>query len=41
LQAVGLIQDLKGVPKHIKFSKNKQHAQELKREMEEEVRKSA
>jgi stearoyl-CoA desaturase (delta-9 desaturase) len=41
LQAVGLIQDLKGVPKHIKFSKNKQHAQELKREQESEVRKSA
>lgn len=41
LQAVGLIQDLKGVPNHIKFSKNKQHAQELRREQEGEMRKSA
>ncbi len=41
LQAIGLISDLKGVPRHIKYSKNKQHAQELKREMENEVRKLA
>jgi stearoyl-CoA desaturase (delta-9 desaturase) len=32
---LGLIWDLKGVPKHIKYSKNKQHAQELRREFEE------
>jgi stearoyl-CoA desaturase (delta-9 desaturase) len=29
---VGLISDLKGVPRHIKFSKDKQHAQQLKKE---------
>ena len=29
---VGLISDLKGVPKHIKYSKDKQHAQQLKKE---------
>jgi stearoyl-CoA desaturase (delta-9 desaturase) len=33
LAAVGLIWDLKEVPKHIKYSKNKQHAQELKKEL--------
>jgi stearoyl-CoA desaturase (delta-9 desaturase) len=27
----GLIWELKGVPKHIKFSRDKQHAQELKK----------
>jgi len=32
---LGLIWDLKGVPKHVKYSKNKQHAQELRREFEE------
>ncbi len=31
-QAVGLIWDLKGVPNHIKFSKDKQHAQELRKQ---------
>ena len=30
--AVGLIWDLKGVPNHIKYSKNKQHAQQLRKE---------
>jgi stearoyl-CoA desaturase (delta-9 desaturase) len=34
LQAVGLIHDLKGIPTHIKYSKNKQHAQELKRQQD-------
>ena len=34
LSAVGLIWDLKEVPKHIKFSKNKQHAQELRKQAE-------
>src|SRR6478735_2299512 len=29
---LGLIWDLKGVPKHVKYSKNKQHAQELRRQ---------
>lgn len=38
--AVGLVWDLKGVPHHIKYSKNKEHAAELRRELEE-VRKSA
>jgi stearoyl-CoA desaturase (delta-9 desaturase) len=33
-QAVGLIWDLKEVPRHIKLSKNKQHAQELKKQLE-------
>jgi len=37
---LGLIWDLKGVPKHIKYSKNKQHAQELRKELDE-IRKSA
>ncbi len=32
--AVGLIWDLKEVPKHIKLSKNKAHARELKQEAE-------
>jgi stearoyl-CoA desaturase (Delta-9 desaturase) len=32
--AVGLIWDLKGVPKHILHSKNKQHAQELRKQYE-------
>jgi stearoyl-CoA desaturase (delta-9 desaturase) len=31
-QAVGLIWELKGVPKHIKFSKDKKHAQELRKQ---------
>lgn len=43
--AVGLIWDLKGVPDHIKYSKNKQHANELRKNMQpkenEELRKSA
>ena len=34
LAAVGLIWDLKGVPHHIKYSKNKQHAQELRKQYE-------
>jgi stearoyl-CoA desaturase (delta-9 desaturase) len=34
LQSIGLIWDLKGVPDHIKYSKNKKHAQELRKEME-------
>ena len=33
-QAVGLIHDLKEVPKHILHSKNKRHAQELKKQFE-------
>jgi stearoyl-CoA desaturase (delta-9 desaturase) len=41
LSWTGLIWDLKGVPKHIKYSKNRAHARQLKREMEEELRKSA
>lgn len=32
LQAVGLIHDLKGVPDHIKFSKDKEHAKELRKQ---------
>jgi len=32
LQALGLIQDLKGVPDHIKFSKDKAHARELRKQ---------
>ena len=39
-QAVGLISDLKGVPHHIKHSKNKQHAMELRKEFEA-MKKSA
>ncbi|NJM24199.1 MAG: acyl-CoA desaturase [Bacteroidia bacterium] len=43
--SVGLIWDLKGVPDHIKYSKNKQHANELRKSMQpkenEELRKSA
>jgi stearoyl-CoA desaturase (delta-9 desaturase) len=35
LAAVGLIWDLKGVPSHIKFSKNKTQAKELRKEYEE------
>ena len=31
---MGLIWDLKGVPDHIKFSKNKKQAQELKKQCE-------
>jgi len=31
---MGLIWDLKGVPDHIKFSKNKKQAQELKKQYE-------
>jgi stearoyl-CoA desaturase (Delta-9 desaturase) len=34
LAAVGLIWDLKGVPKHIKYSRNKQHAAQLRKELE-------
>ncbi|HEY4656210.1 MAG TPA: acyl-CoA desaturase, partial [Cyclobacteriaceae bacterium] len=33
LAAVGLIWDLKGVPKHIMYSRNKAHARELRKEM--------
>lgn len=33
--AVGLIRDLKGVPKHIKYSKNKEHARQLRMEADE------
>lgn len=40
LAAVGLIWDLKKVPKHIQYSKNKAHARELRKEMEE-LKKSA
>lgn len=39
-QAVGLISDLKGVPHHIKHSKNKQHAMELRKEFDA-LKKSA
>jgi stearoyl-CoA desaturase (delta-9 desaturase) len=35
LAAVGLIWDLKGVPSHIKFSKNKTQAKELRKEYED------
>lgn len=35
LSWLGLIWDLKGVPKHVKLSKNKTHAKELKKEYEE------
>ena len=38
---MGLIWDLKGVPKYIKYSKNKKHALELKKELEEDLQKSA
>jgi stearoyl-CoA desaturase (delta-9 desaturase) len=34
LSWIGLIWDLKGVPDHIKFSKNKKHAQELRKQLE-------
>lgn len=34
LAAVGLIWELKGVPRHIKYSKNKQHASVLKKEFD-------
>jgi stearoyl-CoA desaturase (delta-9 desaturase) len=34
LAAVGLIWDLKGVPKHILLSKNKRHAVELRKQYE-------
>lgn len=34
LSWTGLIWDLKGVPKHIKLSKNRQHAQELKKQFD-------
>jgi stearoyl-CoA desaturase (delta-9 desaturase) len=37
LSALGLIWDLKGVPKHIKYSKNKTHAQQLRKELESKV----
>jgi stearoyl-CoA desaturase (Delta-9 desaturase) len=30
-----LIWDLKGVPNHIKYSKNKAHAQQLRKEVKE------
>jgi stearoyl-CoA desaturase (Delta-9 desaturase) len=36
MAAVGLIWDLKGVPNHIKYSKNRQHALELRREAEKQ-----
>ncbi len=32
MSAVGLIWDMKGVPDHIKYSKNRKHAQELRRQ---------
>jgi stearoyl-CoA desaturase (delta-9 desaturase) len=41
LSWMGLIWDLKGVPNHIKYSKNKQDAVRLKHEMESELQKSA
>jgi stearoyl-CoA desaturase (delta-9 desaturase) len=34
MAAVGLIWDLKGVPKHIKYSRNKTHAAELRKQQE-------
>jgi len=34
MAAVGLIWDLKGVPKHIKYSRNRAHAAQLKKELE-------
>ncbi|HLT80821.1 MAG TPA: acyl-CoA desaturase [Cyclobacteriaceae bacterium] len=40
LAAIGLIWDLKKVPKHIQYSRNKAHARELRKEMEE-LKKSA
>jgi stearoyl-CoA desaturase (Delta-9 desaturase) len=33
-QSVGLIWDMKGVPNHIKYSKNRQHAVELRKELQ-------
>ena len=36
LAAVGLIWDLKEVPRHIKYSKNKQEAQELRKKFEKD-----
>lgn len=33
-EAVGLIWDVKGVPDHIKYSRNRQHAQELRKQAE-------
>ena len=39
-QAVGLIHDLKEVPGHIKYSKNKKHAAELRKEYDD-LKKSA
>lgn len=33
----GLIWDLKGVPKHVKYSKNKAHAKALKKEYDQEL----
>src|SRR5690606_3350131 len=41
LAAVGLIWDLKGVPKHIKFSRNKQEAAMLRKEFESEKANAA
>jgi stearoyl-CoA desaturase (Delta-9 desaturase) len=35
-EAVGLIWDVKGVPKHIKYSRNRQHALELRKAMEKD-----
>lgn len=40
LSWLGLIWDLKGVPKHIKYSRNKEHARQLKLEIEEKLRKT-
>ncbi len=37
LSWLGLIWDLKGVPNHIKYSKNKEHAKELAAEMKKEA----
>lgn len=35
-EAVGLIWDVKGVPNHIKYSRNRQHAQELRKAAEQQ-----
>jgi stearoyl-CoA desaturase (Delta-9 desaturase) len=40
-QAIGLIWELKEVPNHIKFSKNKQQAQQLRKELTEKKEKEA
>lgn len=40
-QALGLIWDLKGVPNHIKYSKNKEHARELKKQEQETMARAS